>query len=102
MTRKLCTVLRQPLLPLYNVCLRPALQLSSSVLSTVLGKLYDAHSAEDESLRAAWDATAEVILSGILVRLLQVVATRRLMYPTGFPGPERWRCVYLLSLDRHY
>ncbi|KAH0830515.1 hypothetical protein J3R83DRAFT_1966 [Lanmaoa asiatica] len=66
MIRKLCTVLRQPLLPLYNACLEPALQLSSIVLSTVLGKLCDAHNVEDEKLRAAWDATAEVILSGIL------------------------------------
>ncbi|KAF8136300.1 hypothetical protein EV363DRAFT_1395418 [Boletus edulis] len=66
MIRKLCTVLRQPLLPLYNVCLQPALQLSCAVLSTVLGKVCDTHNFEDENLRAAWDTTAEVILSGIL------------------------------------
>lgn len=71
MIQKLCTVLRKPFLPLYNTCLQPALQLSSSVLSTVLGKLCDAHNVENDTLCAAWDATAEVILSGILVRLPQ-------------------------------
>lgn len=71
MIRKICTVLRRPLLPLYNACLQPVLQLSSSVLSVVLGKLCDAHSIEDEKLRSAWDATAEVILSGVLVRSQQ-------------------------------
>lgn len=96
MIRKLCTVLRQPLLPLYNTCLQPALQLSSSVLSTVLGKLCDVHNVEDESLRAAWDATAEVILSGVLVRSRKSGYEHgQLTYFIGFPGPERWWCVYL-------
>lgn len=97
MIRKLSTVLRQPLLPLYNTCLQPALQLSSSVLSTVLGKLCDAHNnVEGEGLRAAWDATAEDILSGILVRSPQSGHRHeRLTYPTGFPGSERLWYVYL-------
>lgn len=91
MIRKLCTVLRKPLLPLYNACLQPALQLSSSVLSTVLEKLCDAHNVEDERLRAAWDATAEVILSGVLVRLRQSGHKHgQLTSSAGFPGTERW------------
>ena len=88
--RKLCTVTRQPLLPLYNACLQPAVQFSSSVLSTVLGKLCDAHDVEDESSRAAWDATAEGILSGILVRSPWIGHKHeRLTYTTGFSGSER-------------
>lgn len=91
MIRKLSTVLRRPLLPLYNACLQPALQLSSSVLSTVLGRLCDARNVEDEGLRAAWDTAAEVILSGILVRSPQSGHKHErlgLTYTTGFPGSE--------------
>ncbi|KAG9318426.1 hypothetical protein JVU11DRAFT_517 [Chiua virens] len=64
MIRKLCSVLRKPFLPLYRACLQPTLQLSSSILSTVLGNVCD--NVEDDKLRAAWDETANVILSGVL------------------------------------
>ncbi|KIK95301.1 hypothetical protein PAXRUDRAFT_392552 [Paxillus rubicundulus Ve08.2h10] len=66
--KKLHSVLRRPLLPLYEACLQPTLQLSSVVLSKILEKLCDAHNRDDAALRAGWDATADVILSGVLVR----------------------------------
>ncbi|KAF8841205.1 hypothetical protein BDN67DRAFT_568128 [Paxillus ammoniavirescens] len=63
---KLRSVLRQPLLPLYEACLQPTLELSSVVLSKILEKLCDAHNLDDAGLRAGWDATADETLSGVL------------------------------------
>ncbi|KAF9246579.1 hypothetical protein BU15DRAFT_70658 [Melanogaster broomeanus] len=69
--KKLRSVLRQPLLPLYEACFQPTLQLSSAVLFTILEKLCGAYNHDDASSRAGWDAIADVILSGVLDLLEQ-------------------------------
>ncbi|KAH7889755.1 hypothetical protein F5I97DRAFT_1847067 [Phlebopus sp. FC_14] len=65
--RKLRSVLRQPLQPLYAASLEATLQLSSAVLSQILGeRLPDARRVGDTASCAEWDATANVILAGVL------------------------------------
>ncbi|KAI6028344.1 hypothetical protein F5J12DRAFT_375082 [Pisolithus orientalis] len=67
-TEKLRSVLREPFQPLYHAYPGPALQLTSAVLSNILGeKLSDAYIHGDPKLYAEWDKTAYVLLSGVLV-----------------------------------
>ncbi|KAF9227989.1 hypothetical protein BS17DRAFT_813852 [Gyrodon lividus] len=95
-TMKLHSVLRQPLLPLYEACLQPTLQLSSALLAKILEKLCDAHSHGDAGSHAGWDATADVILSGVLDLLEQKpdskckAAVGEILYPVicNFFFPE--------------
>ncbi|KAI6167078.1 hypothetical protein EDD17DRAFT_1107753 [Pisolithus thermaeus] len=86
---KLRSVLREPFQPLYDAYQAPALQLTSAVLSNILGeKLSDAYIRGDPRLYAEWDKTAYVLLSGVLDALEKPASDHfkvdvgKFLYPT--------------------
>ncbi|KAI6109868.1 hypothetical protein F5141DRAFT_813281 [Pisolithus sp. B1] len=105
---KLRSVLREPFQPLYDAYQGPALQLTSAVLSNILGKkLSDAYIRGDPRLYAEWDKTAYVLLSGVLDALERPASDHfkvdvgRFLYPTicGFFFRERSRSAPRSSVE---
>lgn len=71
MFEKLASLLRSPLLPLYEGCTEHAIDLATSILKKVLDELaqhlLDTSGLSSESVKEGWEKVAEALISGIMV-----------------------------------